>query len=960
MDKALKIGYEIDVAGRHWRLHLINWFIPGMIAAALAVSSFHNFLLFHSLAELFAVFVAMMMCVVAWQTHSFTRNHFILFLGVGYFWVGVVDLLHAFSYKGMGIFSQGGALLSTQLWVVARVLEAVVLASSVLVIHKTFKRINVFAIFGLVTFIVVGFVFYGAFPITYVEGEGLTRFKVVSEYVVIGLLSFALVFVTARRDIIDQQLRNMIAVAIIVTIVTELLFTLYVSVYDQTVVVGHILKFISFWLVFLVVVRTSLGEPYKLLAVGSSTYDAVPLSIVVVDRNGTIRKSNYAARRESGLSAEALYGKNVHDIFHDQRVTRSDCVLCNHICRGHETFCYDTPIGSRGEWREFTLTPVDIKNTSAGVVHVGADITQRKNDEFNLKAANESLRDSQLRLETHIQKTPLAVVEFDTAMNILHWNPAAERVFGYDYSSVAGQSISVLFHKDNRDEVLRDFQEKIVSQASSHCKLECVAKDGRNITTEWHNTLLTDEKGNIACVAALVNDVSERERVEAKLHHQANYDALTQLPNRQLGFERIQQAIKLSRRHQQAMAVLFIDIDFFKNVNDTLGHIVGDQVLVEVAKRLTQCVREVDTVARLGGDEFLVVLCELNAVSAAEIVARKILSFLARPITVGEREFHLTASIGIAGFPDDGSDPHALLANGDTAMYRSKSRGRNTFSFFTREMNELARRRMELEAELRYAIERNELALYFQPQINLANGAIVGAEALLRWKNQKLGWVSPIDFIPVAEDTGLIEDIGQWVLSRACETAKKWQASGLTGLRVAVNISPRQFRNGRCIDELHAALTKSQLSPALLELEVTESLLLENTDQISTWLREIKNAGVRLSLDDFGTGYSSLSYLKRFPFDGLKIDRSFVMDVMNDPNDAELCKAIITIANSLNLEVVGEGAETVEQLDFLRQYGADMAQGYYYSKPLPELDFITFAQQFSAVASHSGTAPNSV
>lgn len=431
-----------------------------------------------------------------------------------------------------------------------------------------------------------------------------------------------------------------------------------------------------------------------------------------------------------------------------------------------------------------------------------------------------------------------------------------------------------------------------------------------------------------------IRDISDRKQAEAKLVQQANYDNLTGLPSRILAADRLSQALARSHRTGSVGALMFLDVDRFKNVNDTMGHSVGDELLAEVAARLLSCVRESDTVARLGGDEFLVVLNDLRDIAAADVVAEQMLSALSEPIQLGSREVFISASIGITAFPIDSNDPDVLLRNADAAMYRAKEEGRNTYRFFTAEMNEQLRMRLEMEQQLRHAVERGELYLHFQPQLDVKRGELLGAEALLRWRNARLGQIGPDRFIPLAEETGLIDSIGAWVLKQACAEAAAWEGDVGRRARIAVNVSALQFKRGDLDQVVARTLEETGLPAHRLELELTERVLVDQDMNAKRTLAALKDMGVRLSLDDFGTGYSSLSYLKWFPCDVLKIDRAFISGVTDNKDSASLCRAIIAMGGSLNMIVVAEGVETAEQLAFLAAHGVDAVQGYYISRPM--------------------------
>ncbi len=428
------------------------------------------------------------------------------------------------------------------------------------------------------------------------------------------------------------------------------------------------------------------------------------------------------------------------------------------------------------------------------------------------------------------------------------------------------------------------------------------------------------------------------ERTQANLYSLAHFDALTGLPNRLLFLDRLNQTMAQAHRNERLVAVMLLDLDRFKAINDTLGHTMGDLLLKSVAERLAQCVREDDTVARLGGDEFTVLLPEIRYIQDAAAVAQKILDALALPFILDGHEVFIGTSIGISLYPFD-EELSALLRNADTAMYEAKQNGGNTYQFYTAEMSTASLRRLSLEGALRRALERGEFVLHYQPQIDLARGEIVGAEALVRWRHPDLGLLGPMEFIPLAEENGLIIPLGEWVLRTACAQNRAWQTAGLPPIRVTVNLSVRQFHQKNLADIVARILEQTGLDAQRLELEITESCLMQNTQTTVTLLTELNRLGVRISIDDFGTGYSSLAYLKRFPIDTLKIDRSFVCDIDTDPDDAAIVKAIIALAQSLEMHVIAEGVETRNQLEFLRTYQCNEIQGYLVSPPLPAGDF---------------------
>ena len=427
----------------------------------------------------------------------------------------------------------------------------------------------------------------------------------------------------------------------------------------------------------------------------------------------------------------------------------------------------------------------------------------------------------------------------------------------------------------------------------------------------------------------------QRKHAEERAHYLAHFDELTNLPNRTTFNERLEHVLAKARRSHERLAILFIDLDRFKTINDTLGHAAGDVVLKEIARRMNECVRESDTISRLGGDEFLVLLEDASDAATVTAVTQRLLAAVSEPVRVGTQEFHLSASIGISTYPGDSDDAESLVKHADIAMYRAKELGKNTCQFYSAEINRHTLARVALESDLRHAIERDELVLHYQPKVDIDNMRIVGMEALVRWQRPGKAQVSPAQFIPLAEETGLIVPIGEWVLRTACLQNKAFQDQGLPAVRMAVNLSRRQFTHQSLVQDVARVLGETGLDPAFLELEITESMVMDDPDGAVRVLRGLKDMGIHLSIDDFGTGYSSLSYLKRFPLDSVKIDQSFIQDLPRDGDDVVITQAIIAMAHSLRLEVVAEGVETRQQLDFLRDNGCDEMQGYWFSRPLP-------------------------
>ena len=569
------------------------------------------------------------------------------------------------------------------------------------------------------------------------------------------------------------------------------------------------------------------------------------------------------------------------------------------------------------------------------------------NSERETLAANSMLRDSEARARAVLDSVDEGIIAISEDGVIEIFNPAAERIFGYSGSEIVGQNFSLLMpepHRGWHDGYLKQHLEtgesKILGVAR---EVVGVCKNGASFPLELTASEVRIEARRLYIASA--RDITSRKEAERRIIYLANHDALTGLPNRNLLQDRIRQAVNQERRRNERGAVLFIDLDQFKTINDSLGHDVGDLLLKDVAERLVSSLRSEDTVARQGGDEFIVVLPLVANAQDAGTVAQKLLDAMTPPYQIKGSELHASASIGIAIFPDDGEDGDTLLKNSDTAMYHAKEAGRNNCQFFAPGMNQLAAERQSLGTFLRHALARNELLLHFQPMVDMASGKLAGMEVLLRWQHPEQGLIPPLKFIPLAEETGLIVPIGEWVLKTACLQLKTWQDQGYDVPLLAINLSARQFRQKTLAETIARILDETGVAARFVELEITESILMDNTDEVAETLRKLNEMGLEISIDDFGTGYSSLSYLKRFPIDKLKIDRSFVRDIAADPDDAAIVTAIIALAHSLQMKVIAEGVEEAAQLVFLSRLGCDQYQGYYFSQPLPASEVITKLQR---------------
>lgn len=542
-----------------------------------------------------------------------------------------------------------------------------------------------------------------------------------------------------------------------------------------------------------------------------------------------------------------------------------------------------------------------------------------------------------------IEQSPSSVLICDRQWRIEFANQKFTQLTGYDADAIIGKHPGVLSeeahaHRENR-QLWQSIRLQVQRVGVWQGEINSVRRNGERFWEQLIVTPIKNSKSEATGYLILGEDISIRKRYEQQLLRQANYDILTGLPNRMLALDRLKLALAQARRESSLVGVMFLDLDNFKHINDTLGHDAGDNLLIEAARRISSCLRGTSTVARLGGDEFLVILPGLTGPEATSQVAERILKTFAPPYLLNGQEVFVTTSIGIAIFPNDSDNSGTLLQHADAAMYQAKHKGKSAYAHFAPEMTEVSHERLQMESLMRRALEQNELELYYQPIVRTDSGELCSAEALLRWNSPGLGMVMPDRFIPLAEETGLITPIGEWVLQEACLAAMRWKESTGTSIGISVNVSPRQFRDPGFIYAVMNALDSSGLEPQQLELEITERLILDNTIETADILRQLDQSGIRLSVDDFGTGYSALSYLKSYPFDTLKIDKSFVQDVMKEQDDAALVKAIINMAHSLGLKVIAEGVEEEAQTHFLQREGCDFSQGYFYSRPLPEGEF---------------------
>lgn len=565
--------------------------------------------------------------------------------------------------------------------------------------------------------------------------------------------------------------------------------------------------------------------------------------------------------------------------------------------------------------------PIRVDGIVVGIYGIAKNISEQKR-------AMRELAESEQQFRELIEQAADAIYLMDNECVILDVNTQGCSFLGYEKSEMVGRNVAEFIDAQDLDATPFDYLGMTQGKTSVKCR-RMISKSGKLIPTESRAKMLPDGR-----VQAFVRDITERREAQEAIHRQTYCDILTGLPNRALFLDRLDQMFSVASSRGESFAVLILDVDRFKQINDTLGHAAGDELIRMVAARLGKMIRKEDTVSRIGGDEFTFIIANIGHSSFAARIARKIIDTFQDPFIIDEHELYVTASLGIGIYPFDGLDGRTVLKNADTAMYRAKEHGRNSYQLYTEDMNANAYERLVLDSHLRRAIENEEFRLYYQPQVSLADGRLVGVEALIRWKHPDLGLVFPDKFIPHAEETGLIDPVGDWVLRAACKQAAQWYNSGHP-IRVAINLSARQLDQSWLCDTIDGALLEHNLPAEWLELEVTESNIIQHKDRAIESLEMLKMVGVKTAVDDFGTGYSSLSYLPRFPLDVLKIDRAFVTGLGRSDKSTAVVKALIDLAHALGMEVIAEGVETREQLHALRDLNCDVVQGYFFSQPVP-------------------------
>lgn len=1087
------------VLAKHW------WFLVLLLVILIPISHY-DFLLFHTLVEIFSIIIAAMCAIVAWHTYSLSKSHLLLLLGCGYFFVGALDLAHTLTFEGFPFIEKGAGNTTLQFWIIARFFEATLLLLAPLFIRIPLHPVKLVLSLSVGFLLLVWAILNGLIPTLYVEGEGLTTTKIVSEYVIIVLLLGSLVTLRQQKADIDVTNYWLLVFSILTTIAAEVCFTLYSSLSDTAIIGGHILKLISYWAIYISLIDTSLRRPLLNLARDANTYDAVPDETLVVERNGIVRQVNRAIRNNKLLARQSnVIGTDCHTVQHSTTIKKQDCLICQSIQQGSSLIAYEFYDAALKHWYEVSLSPIGHGDSSLGMVHVRRNITDRKTAQerselFNrlytvLSHTNKVITNAKTRQQmfediceiavkhggfkmswiglisnnlvkpqahagdetgylteievrvddTYLSRGPVgkaaktnqvqcinelslsedfapwlvatesrgfqaiaavplslnnktvgiyaiystqknvfdekmltllaslgrdisaamerlqekknqeyaerkihqlsqvveqnshAILITDTNFNIEYANRAFTVLTGYLLQELINKTPAILRSEYEENETYRKIGRTLRSGQRWSGQVRHQRKDGSLYWALQTITPIKSDTGDVTHYVSTSEDNTELHDAQETIEQLAFYDPLTNLPNRRLLSDRLQQAIDHAQRSPDEMvAVMVFDLDNFKTVNDSLGHNYGDELLKQVAAIFQSQVRNEDTVSRQGGDEFTIILSGMKDSGKVVDIATAILSKLSEPISVSGHQVVIGSSIGIAMYPADADSREELLRNADMAMYHAKEEGKNNFQFFMPAMNKQAHQRLVLENKLRHAIEQNHFQLFYQPQMDLESGEIIGTEALIRWIDPEEGVISPADFIPLAEDTGLIGQIGDWVIETACRDMKALHEKGFPAVKVAVNVSAFQFRHGKHLTEvIRKSLDKHNYPVELFSLELTESILIDDIKETLTVLNSMRELGIILAIDDFGTGYSSLSYLKQFPIDILKIDQSFIRDITTDASDKAIVSAIIAMAKQLGIAVLAEGVEALEHQQFLQAQGCDYAQGFLYCKPIP-------------------------
>lgn len=899
-----------------------------------------HYLVLHTTMEIVSIFISMMVFVVAWNSRTNRYPHSLTVLSSLFFVVSFLDFLHTLSYPGMAkFFTENDTNKYLNFWMAARLIATLgLLLFALQPFERMTSRLKRYLTFFSVLTASIFFsrlviVHEEYFPIWFIPGSGLTALKKNLEYLIIALNVVTAVILWKKLKSPQNLDISLVWGAVCIMAMSEFFFTLYTTKTGAYNVLGHLYKVIAYILIYRAFVVELIERPYRDL---EESQQNLVLTVTASntglwDLNWITKETVFSAVWKQQLGYEANELPNHFDtwltLLHPDDRQRAINVFQVFI---------DTPLMTKYE-NEFRLRHKDgsyrwifargekIKAENGKVERVvgsHTDITSRKIEEDRFRSA--------------VQASPNAMIMVNALGIIVLTNSQAEAMFDYADDELIGLSVDNLIPYSVQENHQRNFENYMKNPADRQMKkgrpLYARRRNGEEFWVEVGLMPITAQDGNY--VLASVVDMTAKIEAERRIEKLINYDLLTELPNRQLMMDRMQHAMTAAQRSDSRLALLHLNMDRFKHINDTLGHNAGDALLIEIAKRLSSIVKSTDTVARIAGDEFALLLEEINEDEVARL-AGKVLEVVSKSFLFEGHEVVMTPSIGIAMFPQDGTDGESLFLSADTAMNKVKEDGRNDFRFFAKAMQQRTTRMLQLESAMHHALERNQFHLMYQPQVTMDGKSIIGVEALLRWTHPELGFISPAEFIPLAESNGLIIPIGNWVMRTALLQLKSWIGAGLTPLIMAVNLSAIQFRHPNLQGVVTGILKEVELPPEYLELELTESVATADPVNAIAVMNELHALGIRLAIDDFGTGYSSLSYLKKFKVYKLKIDQSFVRDIATDSDDRAIVSAIIQMSKGLGFKTIAEGVETHAQSEFLMEQGCDEFQGYIFSKPLP-------------------------
>ena len=919
-------------------LLVLNWLpsLPGLRGVA-------HYLPLHMALETLAIVVAGLTFGLVWSARHerLPRNAFLL--GCAFLGAGLLDFGHMLSYQGMPDFiSPGAPEKAIHFWLAARLLSALALLAVAWLPWSAdsggargrrgwMLALVLLAVAALYTL----FLFYPhLLPSTFVPGQGLTAFKVSFEYALMALnLAAAALLLWHLRQPRSFNASGLLAAACAMA-QSEFFFTRYAGVTDIYNTVGHLYKVLAYTFLYRAAFVELVQHPYTLLRASSlqlqATLNALPDPLLEIDSDGRYVEVRAGNAVRMVIPSGQLLGKTVHEVLLPEDANIAMAALDEARQHGFSRGRVVALQALDGKhWFELSVArkaPQPGQNTR--FVVISRDITERLHTEAFMR-----------KLSLAVSQSPHPLVITDLQARIEFVNDAFTRTSGYSAAEVQGQNPSMLQSGKTPLATYQSMWEQLKQGKPWQGELTNRSKSGREFVESVLIYPVRNTEGVVTNYLAHKEDVTERKQATARIQQLSHYDQLTGLPNRALLNDRFLYAIGQC----QSLAVLWIDLDRFKDVNDSLGHNAGDLLLLEISRRLRACLQDHDTLSRHSGDDFVALLPHTSQREAAALCIR-LLRSVAQPMPLAGQEVFLTASIGIAIYPDDGEPLESLLKNAENAMYRVKDNGRNSYRFFTPEMQAQSARALALGNALKLALHRDELHLVYQPQIALHDGSVVGTEALLRWTHPQWGNVSPAEFIPLAEANGLIVPIGEWVLHTALRQLRTWLDAGLPMMTMAVNLSAVQFEQPDLPELVGRLLQLTGVPPEALELELTEAVAMKAPEIAAQKMQELRQRGIRLSIDDFGTGYSSLSYLKRFKINKLKIDQSFVRDISTDPDDQAIATAIVQMARSLGMTTIAEGVETAAQLDFLHANGCDEVQGYFFSRPVLPEQFALFVR----------------